>query len=514
MPQNERRSIGLLTAVFLLGSACLIAVAQENELWVVNGGSRDITIVNTATEKVLQQIPLPGGVAAPAPRDICASRMGVSPAAYAFVTQGPKLHVVSTASRSVVRTIDFALLIGRRVRLEGCDAASAAEFSSPSGTALRHHLFLSARAEVIGTSDDEPWFFVVDQQQLVPGASGEPIVGEGPLSLPSIPSAARGIPYDVAAVAAPWGPRQHQRAWFTVQRSGNANELDGVLIAKGQNLNDRWEVVRRVSSPVPAGLSLGAARIGTPDDRNLPVFPEPATGRLLNVDTGGRCDVGGRPSYLSIAGPAQGALQIWSLDRGARRLIRTNESSCDTQSFALGRDPISISHDDNGPFGATFVVNRGDDSVTIIRPDSSVGMLQLGPPPAGNCLLCPEASIPISGPRATCCTITNLTVTTLDVNGDSFSDDRLTWTAVGSCPNLRVWCRCTGDSAFDGDCPCYCAPGDTSCVQSPPPPMSISSPGNLYRMPPLPWKPLGYTPSAPFDNLSAGAYDLEYTVTP
>lgn len=213
--------MGLLLAV-----ACSSFASAVPEVWIVGEGTRELVILDSDTDEIVARVALDGGVPEEArPWGVAFSTLPGSTGAYAFVTQGPYVRVIDAVSRSVVRTIDLATLLGQNLSLRGCAAARPERFSAPVTTSppdpsdpnlpdlpaqpvdpgpgpeaptvgvdpegidvWKAFLHLSAAA-LDDSGRSRPWFVVLDQASLLDPASTENLVaGSGPLSDPTPPS--------------------------------------------------------------------------------------------------------------------------------------------------------------------------------------------------------------------------------------------------------------------------------------------------------------------------------------
>lgn len=475
--------------VFWVALAALIAVVAGTaagpgadggppEFWVVNTLPRTLTVIDPLTEQPLAEVQLGG---THTPDSIAFSTIDGHAGAFAFVSQGPELKIVDTASRTVVGTFRVdALLPGAMVELRGLQSARLQRFTA--GGDETPLAFLHGNVDVIDTMGaSEPWFLVFDQEALVGLAPGQPLVAAAPLA----PGVAGARASDVTVLAFPDG-NEHQRAWHTLR---TADSILAVRVATPQQVGPgSWgprEIVTRPPGPPGTGPLPARLVVGAPHCRTPALLPLATSGVLFDLYTDRSvCDVGGRPSGVAIAGPGPGSYATFSLDADGAldRVALGGPTGCDTiATYPTGQEPVDLDTLGEVFFGKVLVTNRGSDDVTVVRPDGTVGTIPLDLPPeiesAGpGCAKCPSSGRTERTPETSC------SVDKVEVNAGT-----VTWEAVGCTGTVEyvVWCYCDAGPLCPADCD-----GTTTTRDTPlPAPLQIGD---------SPWEPLGKTVGTSF----------------
>jgi hypothetical protein len=521
MTSRTARLIKHLLAWGLAGCAlatlATLSYAAE-EAWVLNAGTRSISVIDLPTRSLLTTFSLPDLNATGPLRGLSFSTAGGFAGSKAFVTEGQFVSVIDVATRALTRTIDLELITGRKTRAAGCEAAPRQSFGLPGGIpTLSAYLYIAASVQVDGQNVAEPWYFVFDQTELIVG----PRSGwraDGPLLSPTVPVSDRGEALHVSVMGNPLGLAR-QRAWFTTRAQSAAGSVVRAVELAANDAGTSWSVKRATLQAMPPGQTApDTLRIGVPYDRNLPILPLGPARRALDPSNPERyCDTTGQPAEFLVTGPAQHALHTYYSDTLGDTVWRLNEETCDEEPFVVGKAPTALTRFGTGPFGEVAVVNRDDDTVSLIDKDGVVTSIDLDPgPPGPSCVLCPRA-IATTGPAsARGCVISPITLTPAGVN------TQLSWTSQG-CGGLElmVWCQCSPSSNTASACPCYCDPSDpfNGCEYSLPPssPLGPDAGGSgLWILPSVPWEPIGPGGGTGFTHLNTSSYSgsWSYTVVP
>lgn len=440
-PRGHARGTNL--GAWLLGIAAAVGplVAAGPEVWVVNGSSRDIAIIDADLETVVGGVPLTDLPSAPT----CVAFSSVEgyAARFAFVGQGAFVRVIDVATRTVVRTVNLAALVGHPVEVRACDAARPREFLAATLPSVESYLHVAAQVQPSMSLPPEPWFVVLDQRALAVDPPGTPpMVAAGMLHPVADGVAREGM--DVVVLPTEHGPA-FQRAWHTYRESTPASRIVARLVAAGLQIGAPWSVIASheesfmTGTPIPDTLGLAV-----PFSREFPVLPAGPGGRVVNLDTGGSCTLGGVPRGVAVTGVGPNGYTVLVVDgsgggAGSARLV--SPQTCAVQSFPVGADPVDVAIHDHVAFRKAFVANRGGNTVTVLRPDGT------------------QANIPVGGgPRALDinhfphgCTITHVMTEHPDVSVDV----EISWHTVGCDPDTtayQVWCHCAAG------CPPECVP--------------------------------------------------------
>ncbi len=514
----------VLTAIVLSAVSLSLASTTDKQAWVVNGNGRSVSIIDIPTETVTGTIPLTQGAAVAEAGAIDFSTVDGSGGAFAFVTQGSVLHVIDASLQTIQQSVDVGVQLGLSVVLVDVRSAQNREFDAGGATAtVQTYLYAAANVDLGAGQVPEPYYIVLDQNALIGATPGPTVVDFGPLIDPAVPAASRGEATGVAVLGAPAGDA-FQRVWFSTRTTTAPALARTVLVTKGSSLSSAWTVGRTVETSLGAGtVAAGFSRVGVPYDREQSILPTGRDGRLVSLDHGGECVIGGDLRQVAIAGPGPGGYQLLAIDGTAEEVYRINGATCDFDGFAVGQNPVDLAIDETAVHGTAFVVNQDSDSVTILRPDETVVEVALGQGGPGSCVQCPTA-VAI---RKCCvgCSVKSLTVAPSGV--PSGVNDYLSWFKIG-CLNCDqgVFCQCAIPD--DPSCPCWCDPdtapstGVGSCYENLPPaaggPDRAFVPGGtLYGAGPgtsTPWIQLGITTGSNFTNFAVGTYTLKYVVLP
>jgi hypothetical protein len=245
-----------------------------------------------------------------------------------------------------------------------------------------------------------------------------------------------------------------------------------------------------------------------PFSRELPGLVLGPAGRLVNLDTGGFCDIGGIPRSLAITGVGPRSFNVLVVDAigpGVPGMLHAVDGqTCDKQSLPLGVDPVDIAMLGPIEWQKAFIANRTSDSVSVVRNNGTQATIPLDALP-GPCARCPR-SVTVNFTRETACTVERLMVAR-SADGE---DTELTWEPVGCDPGIEylVWCVC---EAGAGECPDpMCIPSDLLALLS----------CNFFEGCPRPhidgdWRPLGVTAGTEFTHEGGGTRDsTSYSVEP
>jgi hypothetical protein len=509
---SVRRTTGRAILVALaLTASWAMAQTPDPEVWVLGEKSGEVWRIDPSLFTVKGSFfvgdpDLDGTIEAP--RDLAFSTLPSAMGTHAFVVQERYLTVIDVATRTVVGTPhDIAVLLDvGHIDLEGCAPSVPRSFRDVAGgEVLRTYLHL---AGTLGTG--EAYFVVLDQAPLVAGTISAP-AGDGALA-----SGAEAL--DVTVLETPSGPR-HQRAWYSVRRSGAASdEVLVFLVATGDQDAGTWQVEDSRSWTLPMGQPAPQhLRLGAPRGRELPVLPLGGLGRLENLDTGDFCDTGGNLVAATVTGVGPDAYAVHALDPASDRILAIDPTNCQSSPFTTGANPVDLVPDGLCQWQQVFSANRDDDSITVLRFDETSEDLTL---PGGGqpCVICPVA---IGKTQTIACAIEEILVTAFDEDGDDTKDDvHLEWEPVG-CPQLpvpaeyKVLCQCADEASVD--CPCYCEfCNDPGCFCGDTLGGSLTG-SDLFLQGPWPpgddfaknpWKSLGKTTDTSFDHLNVGA-DLD-----
>lgn len=500
---------GSLVVVLLMASA---QVHAAQEVWVVNGRSLDIAVIDSATDTEVATIPLddidgdgtadPG---APAPSAVDFSTVPGQAGDFAFVTQGQYLRVIDVRARAVVQTIDLEPLLAPATRLAGLASARPARFfAGAAGRVIVTYLHVAATVDSDGDGNGEALFVVLDQQELVAPTGTSPLVAQGSLEIqPGQDLTALGVT-EMGVGDGPW----EQRIWYSMTRAAGGGGTPAAqittLVSKGRNLSDPWQVGRRQESPLSGGSLPQRLRLDAPPDREMPVAPLPGEKRLKNLLNGGRCELAFAPSAVAVAGPGWDTYTVLAIDENLDQLFRVNSRTCAVDEFPAGLRPVDVQTLGRVQWRKAYVANQDDDSLTVLNADGSLRTILLasgGTP----CQRCPE-SLGAQTTSANACTVQDLMAVKAGPDTD------LSWTGVGCQEGTiyMIWCSCLKDDLTP--CPPEC--------QGPPPlSTELALPAYPLVGPPgpgptteTPWEPLGYTADSVYT--VQGLLDVFLGVTP
>lgn len=488
-----------------------LSPALAQEVWVLTEESRELHIIDATTKTAVGVISLPAGSGTPT--GLTFSTVG-SGGTHAFVTEGSLLYRFDTATRTFVDSVDVSAIVGIPLTLEDCASAPTREFSAGPGSAPENHLYLAATADPGAGTALEPYYVILDQQELLAGAGVSPLLDSGPLNPPGTPPGSEGQVSGVSVLGAPDGIR-HEQAWYTIQVGTPPSAVRSVLIATDSASGTPWENVRNEETVLPPGASTAAPGIATPYDRPMPLIPIGSALVPLDDRAGESCDLGGELRSALITGPAPGAYNTYVIDGSTSQLLRVNDEDCATEGFPLGDDPVDLTA--VAPFtrGEVFVVNRGSDSVSVLCLDDTMMTIELEPP-APACVLCPIKAVALDL-EAQRCNLSNVSMNQVFSDAGPIKDTRLQWSGF-NCPTIGVYCQCLPYSGED-DCPCECDPQtDGNCFWTAPPTASFLSGGGpfIFSAPKTPWIHLGNTVTNSFTHLNVGNYggNLTYVLGP
>ncbi|MDH3628141.1 MAG: DUF11 domain-containing protein [Acidobacteriota bacterium] len=433
-------------------------------VWVLNGGSNTIDVINACTDQLGAEIALPGG---DAPRGLAFSTIPNNIGSFAFVGQGTQLIVIDTTTRLVVDNMDVSTLTGvppsSDIQLAGLASARVQLFTDANSEVVKGYLHVAANISPAGGGPAEPWFIVMDQAAILGVAPvGSPlVVGADPL-FDGLPSGADGKALDVTVIAAPSGT-DFQRAWYTVAIPAAAPLIRAIEVTGRREIQaPDWQRRRIVERALPAvaaqpeRLVVGTAIPG----REVTLLPESTSNTLVDLHLARPvCDLGVGSDLIDVAitGPAKNNLQTFILDRGNQQLRVIDDDdyagTCGTTDVSVGAGPIAMDSLGRVEFQKFYVANQDDDTVTVINDLLMANSIPLGSNRAGNCVDCP-VEVRVQRTPATSCNIRDLTV----------ESDMIFWTPVGCTGEdvrFRVWCQCTEDNPVD--CPPECPATSRSC---------------------------------------------------
>lgn len=433
-------SVCLLLLAFLPSQAQL-----PQDVWVVLEESEEVVVVRPTTGAILMRIDLadPDNDGQPdPPKGIAFSTLSPGSGSKAFVSQGRFLRVIDVAGMSVQRTIDLDALASfpTGTRLVGIATSNPRVYRDTSNVPVTK-AYLHAAATSAG---GDATFVVFDQADLLPtGGPVEVVTG----SLGTGTAGAR-----VAVSATPFG-RDFDRAWYTTRRQavGGVSEIAAVsIVASNQLVGARfpaWSLAEEHVVDLAGAASSEFAGIAVGRYGELPVFPRGPDGSLENLAQPGSCDLGGADLVdVAITGPGTDSYTIVAIDRAAEELVRIEAFDCSEERIEVGAGPIAVAM--FGRVGVDFVavVNRDDDSLTIVEPGQMPLVVDLGGAIDPGCELC---GVAVGFSNELACTIDDLQV---DKTG---TVAELSW--GGNClggTDYYVWCRCLDEDEFD--CPCAC----------------------------------------------------------
>lgn len=438
------------------------SLALPPELWVVNEGSKDISIIDDIhdTPATIEVVDL-GGTGAASPYGIAFSTLQYYPGEFVFVSQGTYLRVIEFSTRTIAATCDVAAWIGAsEIILKGMDAARPELFEDTTADVMveRSYLHVAANVRLNAADALSPWYIVLDQFLLTdpPGSCANAVVAAGPLaSADSVPMDAM----EVRVLGSPAGPHV-QRAWYTYRELGIPQVLSAAQVVSGSTLIDPWEVFEEVRLPAQVGVDVpGSIHPGAPHTRELPLLPDVTTGELLNLDTGNRCGDGGYARAVSVTGPGLGSYTIWTakLDAGGGTdlLQRSRWDMCGTDpGLPVGENPVDIETLGRVEWKEVYVANHDSDDISVIQEidPGVVFTIPLDDDP-GPCVKCPRSLAVRETPRTICRAIDHQMEL---INGKT--EVFHTWNGIG-CElqdTFKHWCKCYATDPLD--CPAYCRP--------------------------------------------------------
>jgi len=434
--------------------------AQQREVWVVNEASRDISIIDDPSDvpATIETIPL-GDAAAPQPYGIAFSTFPAAPGSHAFVSQGRSIHVIEASSRTIVNTVDIAVLLGRpAVLLRGMDSARPDRFEDASGVLqMRNYLHIAADVRPVIGSPLVPWFIVLDQAALTGLGPGPVLIADGPL-VAGASSTLEAM--EVRVLGAPAGDAV-QRAWYTFRDNADPPAVGAVRVVSGDQIASPWGVDRRVLTPLEsAAVVPESIHPGAPHSRELPLLPQGPAGTLRHLDSDRTCPFEGSPRAVSVTGPGLASFDLWVAivdPSGADRVQLSNWETCTLkESVTVGEDPVDMDTLGRVEWQELYVAGHDSDTVSIIdASDPSVArIIALSPLPTPPCSKCPR-SLAVRESAATVCRAVRLEAELLE----PLDDVHYSWDGLGceEQASFKVWCRCLAPN-FD-ECPADCVAG-------------------------------------------------------
>ncbi|GEM_PF-4524734 len=447
------RSLLVLELALFLPAGGWLAFGQQGPaagLWVVNEGSRDVSVIDVDSEAVVATVSVedPDGNGTPdTPADLCFTTSPGIAGSKVFVTQQGLISILDRASPALVGFVDVSRAIGEpSLVMRGCAASPPRRYHLPTD-ADPGSLVTKTFLDVAGTIDgNTPVWLVIDQDALL-GLSLDPVVFDwGTLQ-------STGEARDVTIAGLPAGDHRHESFYTVVDATpgGPAPTLSVLRLSKDGLLWTSFsvETLRQIElSAASSGLSF---KIDDPSGRRLPVWPQGDSGTLENLQSGGTCSPGGRLTHASVTGVGANSYTLFALDHLGEELQMIDPTDCTVQTFALGSDPRDLVTRGRLDWKSVYVANRGSDSIYRLNDFQLQNTIQLAPPgPA--CQKCP---ISLAPDPVAYCEITDLDLQLNDFDFDGSKDDiKLSWNAA-ECPanEYFVWCQCLDD---DPDCPCYC----------------------------------------------------------
>lgn len=441
----------VVLAILALG---LPAALAASELWVVERGSGTIAVIDTATDIVVGSIPAgdpDGDGTADPPEGIAFSTMAGQAGRYAFVTQRHFVSVIDVLSRQPARPAwNLSTFPGlANVILRGVAAARPRLVRDASGG-----MRLVSHLHVAGTlPGGKPVFIVLDQQRLLL-TFGSPLIATGSLAAVTDATA-----LDVTTLETPAGERT-LRAWYTIARTGGGgSSIEAIAVGAPARDGASWAAAAAKSFPLPP-LARAPRRVGlgAPRSGEAPVLPTGATGSLENLDTGGRCQLGGEIVAASVTGFGLGSYTVFALDAASESLRAIDPHDCAEPHgpFAVGAGPVAMTTLAELRWTAAFVANHDDDTITRLDADGTLTTIDLGGSGGGACSRCPIA---LGVVPSYACVTDGLLVSREDGDSDGSDDDaRIDFSGVGCSEDPEpdteyiVACRCLDDP----DCACRC----------------------------------------------------------
>ncbi|ANM30169.1 hypothetical protein ABI59_12185 [Acidobacteria bacterium Mor1] len=451
MAESTRLIRCALALLGLLFAAAGPAVA--NEIWVVNENSRDIVILEANTESIIDFIDLTA--VQDDPYDVAFTTVPGIDGNIAFVTQGELVVLVDVPSRTPFNQVDVSNLLGLTAQVRGAAAARPRAFLDGGGGEVTRNLLYVAAQVINAAGFSEPWFVVLDQDVMVADPSDPAVlVQAGPLETTQ-PGQVLEV-MDVDVLSTPAGDR-FQRAWFTHLEEAPSIRLVATLVAAKRDIAAPIQPVEVRDEQLGLPSLPDSVTVGVPYDRELPALPLAEEGRVVNLDTGGDCEI---PSSnlrdVATAGLGPGSHTVLLANDGAPgRIEWLDPSTCASISFPAQDEPVDIAFDNPIEWNRAFVANRNSDSITLLRVDQSQTTIPL-PGGTSPCTLCPRSVVANLGLQGSC------TVRDFEVNPDPTSggaDSIISWNLTGcdSEPEYLVACVCEDPSSP------LCPPG---CGQS------------------------------------------------